>query len=208
MNRILSCSTALLAVLGAVIPAVAQVETTQIMVRLFNRSSVTVAIVNEGESQAGEILRRAGIDVSWMNCDEAAPECVEEPSATNLIFTIVKQGSGMGSKEVLGIAVQDSAGSGAYGYIFENKLNEVSGQNHIPAARLLGYAMAHELGHLLKGSHSHSPTGIMSCLWSKYELAELSRGALWFTSKDAEVMHSRLRKIGDIKQTAKLDTRR
>jgi hypothetical protein len=198
----------MLTVVSVVIPDLAQTGSTSITVRLFNRSGVAAPILNDGESQSGEILRRAGISVFWLNCGRGGTqECVEEPSSTNFIFTILKQGSAMGSDDALGLAVQDARGSGAYGYIFENRLDDISGQNHISTSRLLGYALAHEIGHLLKGTHSHSAIGIMSAYWSKYELEQISRGSLSFTQKDEKVMRSRLSRLEGLKQTATLDSR-
>jgi hypothetical protein len=36
--------------------------------------------------------------------------------------------------------------------------------------QLLGRGIAHEIGHLLLGTNSHSPTGLMSAQWSEQEL--------------------------------------
>jgi hypothetical protein len=206
MNRIANVVASLFVIVNA-IPTLAHPEVTQITVRLFNRSSVTVPVINDAESQAGEILRYAAIHVSWLNCEGSTQECTEAPSTTNLILTISKQAAAMGDTDALGMAVQDRTGSGAYGYVFEDKLNEISGKFHIHSSRLLAYALAHEIGHLLKGSHSHSGSGIMSASWSSYELEQLSRGALRFTDKDSEIMHSRLRRLGRIQSVAKVNAR-
>ncbi len=183
---------AFLTLTGAVIQAEIQTENTNITVRLFNRSGLAASPLVEGEKQAEEILQRAGIHVVWLNCPTGIQECIEPPNSTHLVLTILKQGSAMGGEDMLGLAVQDAEGSGTYCYVFENKLNQISGQLHTNISRLLGYAMAHELGHLLKGSHSHSTTGVMSALWSRYELEQLARGALAFTLEDASLMQVRL----------------
>ena len=52
--------------------------------------------------------------------------------------------------------------------------------------------MAHELGHLLLGSNSHSRAGIMRAHWQGEELHRLSRGNLWFTSEQANHMRGKL----------------
>jgi hypothetical protein len=58
--------------------------------------------------------------------------------------------------------------------------------------RMRGDAIAHEIGHLLKGSHSHSATGIMSGHWHRRELEAAARNALDFTKEDADAVKARL----------------
>jgi hypothetical protein len=45
--------------------------------------------------------------------------------------------------------------------------------------------MVHELGHLLLGSGSHSPTGIMQPVWQSQILLQGLRRALHFTPEQA-----------------------
>ena len=132
-----------------------------ISVRVFNRPGLAAALVAEGENRAGNALSRAGIDVVWTNCAKGIQECSQRPGPTNLVLTILKHGDKMASEDVLGLAVQDDAGFGTYFYVFEDKLDEIAGTTHIHPSLVLGDAIAHEIGHLLKGSHSHSATGIL-----------------------------------------------
>ena len=61
-------------------------------------------------------------------------------------------------------------------------------------ADLLGLAMAHELGHLLLRSGTHSVTGIMRARWTEKRLRDDDRGYLRFTPGEAESMKSKLRR--------------
>jgi hypothetical protein len=192
MNRPVEVLTTCLIVICAAIRAGAQNQDTKISVRVFNRSGIAVSPLLNGERHAADTLENASVHVTWLNCPAGTQECIEPPTSTKLVLTILKQGSRMGGEDVLGLAVQDEKGSGTYCYIFENKLNEISGQMHINISRLLGYAMAHEIGHLLKGSHSHSPTGVMSGLWSGHQLEQAARGALQFTQQDASILRARV----------------
>jgi hypothetical protein len=49
---------------------------------------------------------------------------------------------------------------------------------------ILGHVIAHEVGHLLLGTNSHSQDGIMSAEWSGSELRRLAKGALLFTASE------------------------
>src|SRR5581483_1593326 len=192
---------ALIGYFSAAVPMMAQTQNTEVTIRVFNRSHVSPSILLDGEKQASEVISEAGIHVAWLNCRAGTQACIEQPSSRNLILTILKQGSAIGSDDVLGLAAQNEVGSGAYCYVFENKLNEISGENHVAISRLLRYAPAHEIGHLLKGSHSHSRDGVMSGLWSPSLLEQISRGALGFTQEDAEIMQARLRNLINTNET-------
>ena len=63
---------------------------------------------------------------------------------------------------------------------------------NVSLADTLGHVMAHELGHLLLGSNSHSGMGIMRAHWQSEELRRLSRGGLWFTNEQADRMTGKL----------------
>lgn len=154
-----------------------------------------------GEMEAEDLFRRAGIGVSWLNCP-GSQQCSEPPNPGDLILTILRKKSATRGEDVLGFAVENGGGMGTYGYVFEDSLNAVAGQTHLTTSRLLGYAIAHEVGHLLKGGHSHSPKGIMSAVWLKPELEEIARGALAFTADDGAIMCARLRQIRDEKPSA------
>lgn len=171
---------------------IAQDKRGSVLIRLFDRAGLGFSTITSGEKDASALLSGAGVETVWLNCSSGTSACVKSPNPTKLILTILPSGSRMGGTDVLGTAIQDAQGSGAYCYVFEDKLNEIAAQMHITTSRLLGYAMAHEIGHLLKGSHSHSLTGVMSAHWSKNELQRASVGLLQFTREDAIVMRSHL----------------
>ena len=53
---------------------------------------------------------------------------------------------------------------------------------------ILGCVMAHELGHLLLGSNSHSDRGIMLSRWEVNQVRHLMMGALLFTPEQSKLM--------------------
>jgi hypothetical protein len=50
---------------------------------------------------------------------------------------------------------------------------------------MLGAVMAHELGHLLLGEHSHSSEGLMQAHWSTEQLKNMGMGNLLFDARSA-----------------------
>jgi predicted HD phosphohydrolase len=60
-------------------------------------------------------------------------------------------------------------------------------------AEILACVIAHEIGHLLLGPNSHSPTGIMKAKWSADELRGAGWGRLLFTPQQAELIRAEVR---------------
>ena len=60
--------------------------------------------------------------------------------------------------------------------------------NEIPL--ILGDVIAHELGHLLLGTNSHSPTGIMCANWDHDYLTLALRGRQLFLPEQAASMRA------------------
>ena len=68
--------------------------------------------------------------------------------------------------------------------VFMNRVTEQAAVGELSASRMLGHAIAHEIGHLLLGHNSHSPGGIMVAPWSKQDLWRMSKGDLLFTHQE------------------------
>jgi hypothetical protein len=60
-------------------------------------------------------------------------------------------------------------------------------------AELLGYVLAHEVGHVLEGVSRHSDEGIMKAHWAVREYADIKMGKFAFASEDAELIHMGIR---------------
>src|SRR5262249_3666211 len=58
-------------------------------------------------------------------------------------------------------------------------------------AQILGYAIAHEIGHLL-GLDEHSEMGIMRSAWLSNDLLNLAYGDLSFTAQQASVIRNQV----------------
>jgi hypothetical protein len=54
---------------------------------------------------------------------------------------------------------------------------------------LLGYVLAHELGHILQGVARHSKTGVMKAAWDDEDRFNMYNQRLGFSSLDADLIH-------------------
>jgi hypothetical protein len=69
-------------------------------------------------------------------------------------------------------------------------------------ATLLGYAMAHEMGHLLMPYPSHAATGIMHTDWDGADFVQMSGGTLGFTSGQASAIRAKASASGAVADAA------
>ena len=58
---------------------------------------------------------------------------------------------------------------------------------------ILGCTIAHELGHLLLGTNSHSDTGIMQPRWEPNQFRQLMMGTLLFTADQSKLVREQAR---------------
>jgi hypothetical protein len=166
-----------------------------ITVLVFDQTGVARSASRQAEQEARKILQRAGIEVTWHDCSQKPPNqdqaCHKIPGSGQFIVSISNQGDNLGT-DVFGAAFLDSSGNGNYAGVFYDRLQSLRQQTGQDTGRLLGAVTAHELGHLLLGSNSHTRVGIMSPHWKKEELNRLERGNLLFSPEEAEKIKNRL----------------
>src|ERR1700682_765215 len=78
---------------------------------------------------------------------------------------------------VFGITYLSVGDIGSQADVFYGKIAGFHGIRPEETGTLLGHAMAHELGHLLLGSNSHSVRGIMCAEWRTADLIRMTQGS-------------------------------
>jgi hypothetical protein len=177
--------------------AVAQAHPASVAVLMYNRAHMSQRTLYDGAEVGKGIFAQAGMTSVWIDClaesSEQLQRCSAPEADLRLEITVIKRWkSPLSDDRRLGLALQNAPGYGIYCYVFEDKLDELVRDTHVNPARLLGSAMAHEIGHLLKGSNSHAAHGIMSAYWYRDEIEAVRRGALTFTPEDIAAMGTRL----------------
>jgi hypothetical protein len=172
-------------------------ESVRVTISVYNDAEVPVGVVGRAEDQAEGVFRRAGIEVTWLNCkvpavtEEASRACREAVFPQHLHLRFVRRSRGL-KGEMMGISFQADDGSGCYADLFYEPMEELHKRDGTDVARLLGHVAAHEIGHLLLGSNSHSAAGIMHAHWTAEELASAKNGRLVFSEKESLRMKARL----------------
>ena len=84
----------------------------------------------------------------------------------------------------------DTATPGFVASVFHHRVESLAVELGCARAVILGYAMAHEIGHLLLGTSSHSPRGIMRGQWTEKELLSASAGRFGFFPQQGAKMRA------------------
>jgi hypothetical protein len=166
-----------------------------VSVNVFNDASVPESVLDTAKREAGRIFKTAHIEILWIDCSTTAVlpngSCRELNTAWHLNVRIVPTGK-MENEDVFGVAFLGRDGIGTYTDVFYRSLEKLSPQARINPGMLLGHVMAHEMGHLLIGSHAHSHWGLMCGKWHAQELQRLEMGTLFFTPEQVDSIRGRL----------------
>jgi hypothetical protein len=170
----------------------------QVTVRIYNAASVPYKTLDDAEQQAGYIFRAAGVPIGVVNCAAAdSGKSVEKIcpltlAPDDLVVRLIPRGKS--SSETFGMAFLPAEGQGRYADVFYGPVLDLrqsfSGRVPLDEGRLLGHLIAHEVGHLLLGSNSHSSGGIMAARWHTFELASLAAGKLLFTPEQSQKLRA------------------
>lgn len=171
-----------------------------VSISIFNDARVPSKVLDAGEARTSRILSRAGIQVEWLNCTAVPPPI--EPLPTPALCSAISYPSHLSvrivshwrslSGDTFGESFQDQSGTGCYADIYFPRLSTSEARKFVRDGDMLGYVIAHEIGHLLLGANSHSPFGLMRAHWQPDDLRLASRGGLYFTSAQATFIRSRL----------------
>ena len=138
----------------------------------------------------------AGIEIAWVDCSSAADveneACRRVPGTNDFVLHIVAEGR-TSSDLVFGLSFLGEDGAGKYCDIFYDRVEQGHRDFDSDVSTLLGTVAAHELGHLLLGSHGHSYSGIMAPVWKEEILRRMEMGNLLFSSDQAVRMRARIR---------------
>jgi hypothetical protein len=195
----------IVAVLLLIIPGVVRAVSDEtpdrplLVIRTYNIYGISREDLWVAQDSVEATLKDAGIDVRWLDCGQKnigvmgeSLRCRQTPASNELLLRIQAKGPVGGSRNVsMGFSVvsrrpEDFAPF--FSTVFADVVASVARDAGVDARRLLGYAFAHEIGHLLLNSPRHSEAGLMRAPWSRFEL-QGTRTADWvFLSEEAETM--------------------
>ena len=167
----------------------------RLTVSVFDDAAVPPAVLSVAQDRAALIMHRAGISVAWIDCGTPGHRppnagCSAISFPQHLSVRLVSHAS-LTAEDIFGQSFQDARGEGNYAVVYFRTLQSSKAAKRLNSGELLGHVVAHELGHLLLGLHSHSATGLMSAMWQATELLQASQGNLFFTAEEGGLIRSR-----------------
>jgi hypothetical protein len=159
--------------------------------------------VATAERVTSKIFQKVGVELSWVDCPmtrptaQLNPACTAHHVPTDIHVTIVPDqiAAPRVGKCAIGLAVATPPPEHAQiAYIsYARAKRLLRNPRELSVEELLGHCMAHEIGHLLLGTNSHSPSGLMSARWNPEELELAARGQLSFSIDQAAAMRGDIR---------------
>jgi hypothetical protein len=163
-------------------------------VTVIDLASVPKMVLGRAAEDATSIYDLAGVELVWNTT--RSTEC-DRPANGHWVRVVLY--AGRESRELgeranagrftMGFAPCAGAATASctIAYIFYDRIEEFAGEARLPVGRLLGLAIAHEIGHLLLPARSHSAHGIMRAA------LDLGRSILpQFTAVEAGVIRARV----------------
>lgn len=163
----------------------------------------------QAQQEVTNIFHKIGVDIVWLQVpvpsgkkrNRSASTQPVTPLGPHMRISIYPRSMAkpmedrLGNMDhVFGFAPRTEEKSGRWIYIFYQRVEELVRERKLleHKARILGLAMAHELGHLLLPFHSHSRTGIMRAEWNRQDFQLAARGNLGFTPQQTELIRNEL----------------
>jgi hypothetical protein len=180
-------------------------------VRVYDWASVPAPTLDQASGVVVRIFRASGIEVRWiigtLDSPEARHEIRMEPprpgreqqaicdARQDIALSILPHSSSTIGRGLLGYA-EPLAPEGINATVFFRRVAAAAEEHGVPAAVLLGHAIAHEIGHVLLRTASHRKSGIMSGGWGEAEFREIRTWGMFFTAADARSMQGTILGLG------------
>jgi len=164
-----------------------------ITVAVCNVGELPVQVIERAETETAYVFQSMGVEIRWTGCG-AEVDAADASMRPDFIVRARVGGhlpkAGATSLEAMGRAFMNVDGTGNMADVYFGAIRELTMLYPVAEAdQLMGYTMAHELGHLLIGA-GHRPNGLMRAALSKKELEALSHRHLKFNdAEQAAILH-------------------
>jgi hypothetical protein len=176
-------------------------------VRVYNYAQTSPIVLAEAEREADRIFGEAGLKTVWMDCMPRQPTLLpQEPCQDAIEATDIRL-------RILTSPVRNSLQDTVFGFAVAPTLATVYYESVLALAKyderefessvVLGCAMAHEIGHLLLGSNSHSLTGVMRAQWERKQIRQGLMGGMLFTPAQARLMQAEMQRRNGSRDSAR-----
>jgi hypothetical protein len=190
--------TAVLVVLtgigGALLPSPAiggPVTPPPLIIRIYDSVGLTSDRLATARHAVSAVLKPGGIDITWRDCrrprpDAAGSSCNGPLEPTEVIVRVVNARSTQADDRLGYSSVDVQHHDDCLATVFADRIDAMASRTQSDSGSLLGHVMAHEIGHLLMGTSTHSPIGLMRERFSDDEVRRRSPIDWQLTRSDAK----------------------
>jgi len=158
-------------------------------IRLCNLDAVSEATVAGAQAVLVAIFRPMQVEVTWAACEDRTSV------DTAIILRLRRNGpaleTGSGSLDMMGMAFTAPGVAGNLADVYYTAVEKFARKNGADPAEVLGYVIAHEIGHLLLGP-GHVDASIMCARWNAKTLADARQRWLTFNPSQRAAVRSEL----------------
>jgi hypothetical protein len=160
----------------------------RVNIRVLNVAHVPEPTLAPARRIVDHILGAAGIQAVWLDCDSRDRPCSAPPLAIDLWLQLLRERPPTLEPDTAGYAllVPDCATGCGYAAVSYPAIQAAAHDWGGDPISLLGATIAHEIGHLLLGAHSHAREGVMAPRFGREQLNQAGRGSLLFTASQAQ----------------------
>jgi len=165
-----------------------------ISVRVCNSVHVPDKILDQAKAEATFVLETGGLKVNWLGCSTATMEQALGPWDFVLCLVAFRlSGANRPGQRAMGSTFISNRTEQNYVFLHYGSITKTARDHGVEwqTYQILGYSMAHELGHLLLGSE-HTRRGVMCAVWSSPDLVQMSKREIKFTPEERERIHEKL----------------
>ena len=180
-----------------------------IMVEMYDLAGIRSRTLAQGEQLAARIFATAEIDTRWTSgsaldtahlaSDFSASSqrgCASAVYLTAVRVQLLLRAPNGFSSQALGYALP-CAERGMQVTLYADRMRTVSCSTFAGFSRVLGYALAHEIGHVLLRSSTHESHGLMKAVWAKNDWQRAAVMIIPFTPEQARQMTGMLRRADE-----------
>ena len=166
-----------------------------LLIRLYDYSNLSAKETVRLTETADLAFANSGIHVVWSRCRGAlaavpGTTCEAEMQINEIVVRLLPDGPRSSHDGSMGQTIVTAEG-GYYASVFVPSVRAQAAGFGIAFDLLMGYAVAHEVGHCLLGP-GHSYAGLMRGEWNRQDASEMSRLSLHLTKQEARKAVARL----------------
>ena len=178
-----------------------------LLVRIYDNAGVLVNELAAALRTTHDILRRADLNVDWVQCrarrDGPVSAACDQPLSSGDVVVRLIEGSDkeIGERRALGYSLFDSSGVSGFATVYVDRVDWLARRAQYARAPLLGRAIAHEIGHLLLRSNAHTESGLMREVWTVEQVVRNRREDWTFSAdQNGDLRNARLAGMSNAKK--------